>query len=148
MIESRETLTHRLILPGDSNHHGTLYAGALLRIALEAGYATAYRIVGNGANLVLRRVLNLDCNDPVPVGRVIEIRGRALHLTRVYLVIGLVGTPLEGDRGPWMEGLMGFVQVSDEGRPSPLPDHISTNEPVEPIWHNLQRRLDKLLQIR
>ena len=36
------TYTHRLILPVDANHHGTLYAGSLLRIALEAAYATAF----------------------------------------------------------------------------------------------------------
>ena len=35
-MDTRETLSHRLVLPGDANHHGTLYAGALLRIALEA----------------------------------------------------------------------------------------------------------------
>ena len=38
-----ETLTHRLILPRDANHHGTLYAGVLLSLALEAAYATAFR---------------------------------------------------------------------------------------------------------
>ena len=62
---------HRLILPADSNHHGTLYAGSLLRLALEAGYATAWRHAGTDANLVLRRVLNLECLRPVPVGTVI-----------------------------------------------------------------------------
>ncbi len=50
---------HRLILPADANHHGTLYAGTLLRLALEAGYATAWKHVGTEANLVLRRVLNV-----------------------------------------------------------------------------------------
>jgi hypothetical protein len=73
------TLYHRLILPADSNHHGTLYAGSLLRLALEAGYATAWRHVGPQANLVLRRVLNLECLRPVPVGTVIEIEGAVLH---------------------------------------------------------------------
>ena len=40
----------RLILPTDANHHGTLYAGSLLRLALEASYATAWRHVGRQAN--------------------------------------------------------------------------------------------------
>jgi acyl-CoA hydrolase len=40
------TLYHRLILPADANHKVTLYAGSLLRLALEAGYATAWRHVG------------------------------------------------------------------------------------------------------
>ena len=48
-----ETLTHRLILPRDANHHGTLYAGVLLSLALEAAYATAFRAAGLNANLVL-----------------------------------------------------------------------------------------------
>jgi acyl-CoA hydrolase len=56
-----QTLYHRLILPADANHKNTLYAGSLLRLVLEAGYSTAWRNVGPQANLVLRRVLNLEC---------------------------------------------------------------------------------------
>ena len=82
------TRTYRLVLPTDANHHGTLYAGSLLRLTLEAAYATAWRHVGNEANLVLRRVLNLECLRPVPVGTVIEIEGTVLHRTQVYLVAG------------------------------------------------------------
>src|SRR5580704_5485720 len=75
------TLTHyhRLILPTDSNHHGTLYAGSLLRLALEADYATAWRHVGTQANLVLRRVLSVKSLRLAPVGAVIEIDGAVLH---------------------------------------------------------------------
>ncbi len=40
------TLCHWLVLPAEANHHGTLYAGSLLRLALEAGYATAWKHVG------------------------------------------------------------------------------------------------------
>ena len=46
---------HRLILAADANHHGTLYASTLLRLALEAGYATAWKHLGTETNLVLRR---------------------------------------------------------------------------------------------
>jgi acyl-CoA hydrolase len=37
-----ETLTHRLILPRDANHYGTLFAGGLLSLALEAAYSGAH----------------------------------------------------------------------------------------------------------
>ena len=30
--QDTETLSHRLILPRDANHHGTLYAGTLLAL--------------------------------------------------------------------------------------------------------------------
>jgi acyl-CoA hydrolase len=143
------TLFHRLILPADANHHGTLYAGSLLRLALEAGYATAWRHVGHQANMVLRRVLNLECLRPVPVGTVIEIEGIVLHRAQAYLVTGLVGTPLEQGQGPWLEALLGFAQVDEAGRPTGLPEGAGAAEsPATEHWQRLEERLGKLLRLR
>ena len=143
------TLTHRLILPTDANHYGTLYAGSLLRLVLEAGYATAWRSTGPEANLVLRRVLNIECLHPVPVGTVIEIQGLELYRTRVYLVVGLVGTPLHADQGPWLEALLGFAQVDAEGRPAALPaEEAAVEVPEGEDWQRVAERLRKLLRLR
>jgi acyl-CoA hydrolase len=143
------TLYHRLILPADANHKNTLYAGSLLRLALEAGYATAWRHVGPAANLVLRRMLNLECLRPVPVGTVIEIEGAVLHRTQAYLVTGLLGTPLEEGQGPWLEALLGFAQVDETGRPDALPTGAGTGEvPATDNWRRLGQRLQKLLRVR
>jgi acyl-CoA thioesterase YciA len=140
---------HRLVLPTDSNHHDTLYAGSLLRLALEAGYATAWRHVGMQANLVLRRVLNLECLRPVPVGTVIEIEGVILHRAQAYLVAGLLGKPLRPGQGPWLEALLGFAQVDDAGRPDALPDGAGPGViPESDDWQRLGERLDKLLHLR
>ena len=143
------TVTHRLVVQADANHHGTLYAGSLLRITLEAGYATAWRHVGADANLVLRRVLNLECLRPVPVGSVIEIHGVVLRRTRAYLVTGLVGMPLRPGEGPWLEAILGFAQVDEHGRPSELPDDVPAAEiPDGEDWSRLGDRMSKLLRIR
>src|SRR4051812_33016872 len=141
-----ETLTHRLVLPRDANHHGTLYAGVLLALALEAGYATAYRAAGASANLVLKRVLDLRCYEPVPVGRVVEIRGREIHRATAQVVVALFGPPLPCRSGPWMDSLMQFVQVDDAGRPEPLgrePDEAPL--PLESPWSDLRDRGQRLL---
>ena len=143
------TLSHRLVLPTDANHHGTLYAGSLLRLALEAGYATCWRHAGGDANLVLRRVHNLECLRPVPVGTVIEIQGTVLHRTQTYLVTGLLGTPLTPDQGPWLEALLGFAQVDENGRPTGLPPETGPVQvPDGDAWRRLSERLQKLLRIR
>jgi acyl-CoA hydrolase len=144
-----QTLYHRLILPTDANHKNTLYAGSLLRLALEAGYATAWKHVGPQANLVLRRVLNLECLRPVPVGTIIEIEGAVLHRTQAYLVTGLIGAPLEAGQGPWLEALLGFAQVDDTGRPDALPEGAGVGEvPDSDSWRRLDERLHKLLHLR
>jgi hypothetical protein len=143
------TLTHRLILPTDANHYGTLYAGSLLRLTLEAAYATAWRSTGPHANLVLRRVLNIECLKPVPVGTVIEIQGEVLHRTQTYLVTGMIGSPLAAGQGPWLEALLGFAQTDESGRPDVLPGGDATVEvPEGADWKRLAERLQKLLRVR
>lgn len=144
-----ETLSHHLVLPRDSNHHGTLYAGALLALALEAGYATAYRAAGPAANLVLKRVLDLRCFEPVPIGHVIEIRGAEVHRARAQVVVALFGTPLPGRSSPWMDGLMQFVQIDDDGKPEALEgDAPEVHAEIPAPWDGLRLRAQKLLPIR
>lgn len=143
------TQTHRLILPADANHHGTLYAGSLLRLALEAAYATAYRHIGTKANLVLRRVIDVECYYPAPIGEVVEIVGAAIHQTQAYLVVGLVGTPLDGKTGPWMDGLMGFVQIDDNGRPVGIPAGANpVDPPTGDSWKKLNERLKHRMLVK
>ena len=141
------TLTHRLVLPVDANHHGTLYAGSLLRIALEAAYATASRCVGCDANILLRRVLSIECYRPVPVGTLVELQGTVLHLTRAYMVTALVGSPLKGQKSPWMDALLGFVQVDHLGRAAEFPVELEMSPP-DASWDGLRERMQKLLRIR
>src|SRR4051794_33382839 len=144
-----ETLTHRLILQRDANHRGKLYAGVLLTLALEAAYATAFRAVGLSANLVLKRVLDIRCYEPVPIGSVVEIRGREVHRARAHVVVALWGSPLVDRAAPWMDSLMQFVQVDDAGNPEPLQEEpaeapIALQEP----WSLLRDRGLRLLTIR
>lgn len=146
-----ETLTDRLILPRDANHHGTLYAGSLLALALEAAYASAYRAVGMEANLVLKRVLDLRCDVPVPVGSVVQIRGREILRARAHVVVALHGTPINDSSRSWMDGIMQFVQVDPAGRPMPLAGdpNIATTEPSSDApWDRLTQRALKALAIR
>ena len=143
------TASHKLILPSDANHHGTMYAGAMLRFVLEAGYATAWKHVGPQANLVLRRVLNMECLRPVPVGVVVEIQGTVMYRTAAYLVCGLLGMPISADQGPWCEALLGFAQVDDEGRLAHFPAPQSPVEtPEGASWKRLESRMKKLLRLR
>ncbi len=144
-----ETLTHRLVLPRDANHHGTLYAGALLSLALEAGYATAFRAAGMTPNLVLKRVLDIRCYEPVPVGQVVQIRGREIHRARAQIIVALHGSFQIDQTSTWMDGIMQFVQVDAAGRPEPLGDEPDEERlDLDLPWSSLQDRARKLLHIR
>lgn len=142
-----EITSHRLVLPADANHHGTLYAGSLLRYGLETAYAAASRAVGPQANLMLRRVLSLECRRSVPVGSLVEIRGAVIDVRQAYLVVGVVGMPLAGHTLPWMDGLFGFVQVDDKGLPVAFPGRVEAVGDAT-LWEPLRTRLEKLARIR
>jgi acyl-CoA thioesterase YciA len=143
-----EITSHRLVLPADANHHGTLYAGSLLRYALEAAYAAASRAVGPAANLMLRRVVSLECRRSVPVGALVEIRGAVIDVRQAYVVVGVVGMPLDGHTLPWMDGLLGFVQVDGAGLPVALPGAVEAVNGQAALWQPLRGRLDKLGQVK
>lgn len=144
-----ETLTHRLILPRDANHHGTLYAGSLVALALEAAYATAYRAIGDSANLVLKRVVDLRCLEPVPIGEVVQIRGAVLWTRTAQVIVGLHGAPLKGRKDGWMDAVMQFVQIDETGRPRPLDECVAIDRPnAPPPWSLLRTRAERLLPIR
>ncbi len=145
-----ETLTHRLILPRDANHHGTLYAGNLVALALEAAYSTAFRAIGDSANLVLKRVLDLRCLEPVPIGEVVQIRGCVIRARTAQVIVGLHGTPLKGRTRPWMDAVMQFVQVDETGRPRPIDETIQVVEVDDDRmpWGQLKERAERLLSLR
>lgn len=140
MSEDHEITTHRLILPADANHYGTLYAGSLLKYGLEAAYAAATRGVGSKANLMLRRVLSVECRRAVPVGALVEIQGAILQVRQCHIVVGVVGMPLTNGDVPWMDGLFGFVQVDKKGLPTKLPETIQTVT-ERTFWRPLLKRL-------
>jgi acyl-CoA hydrolase len=138
-----------LILPRDANHHGTLYAGSLVSLALEAAYATAYRAIGDSANLVLKRVVDLRCLEPVPIGEVVQIRGTVLWTRTAQVIVGLHGAPLKGRNGPWMDSVMQFVQIDESGRPCPIGEPVAVESAEAPShWSILRSRAERLLPIR
>jgi hypothetical protein len=92
-------------------------------------------------------VLTIECYKPVPEGSFVEIRGAILHVTRAYLVTGIIGTPLPGQTGPWMDGLLGFAQVNDNGRVAEFPSDLTATSPTAE-WRKLHERMKKLLRIR
>ena len=142
MSENHETTTHRLVLPANANHYGMLYAGSLLKYGLEAAYAAATRGVGSESNLMLRRVLSVECRRTVPVGTLVEIKGAILQVRQCHIVVGVVGMPLADGDLPWMDGLFGFVQVDQKGLPVELPEKIQTVSNTT-FWKPLLKRLEE-----
>lgn len=138
----------KLILPQHSNHRNTLYGGDLFQIALEASYLTACDYIGPQANIVIRRALNIECYQTVKIGTVIKITGQVLAKTATYITVGLLGDPLENTKKPWMESIMIFAQVGDDGQscvfPVELPD---LSHDCSGNWEKVYKKHEKLRRL-
>jgi acyl-CoA thioesterase YciA len=98
---------------------------------------------------VLKRVLDLRCYEPVPVGCVVELRGCEVLRARAHMVVALCGTPLLSHSTPWMDGLMQFVHVDGTWRPEPLEGEPSDALEALPLpWADLRERARRLLTVR
>jgi len=60
--------------------------------------------------------------------------------------VGVVGMPLESGGLPWMDGLLGFVQIDEKGIPIPFLTTVAVSE--SNLWEPLRERLGKLSQVR
>jgi len=96
---------------------------------------------------MLRRVISIECRRSVPVGSLVEIRGAVVQVRQAYLTVGVVGMPLDGHTLPWMDGLLGFVQVDEAGLPVALPGTVAAVPDATPLWQALAKRLEKLGQV-
>ena len=127
-----------------------LYAGAMLRFVLEAGYATAWKHIGPDANLVLRRVLNMECLRPVPVGVVVGDPGRgAVPNGRVPRV--RPGRHAARRRPGAVGRGTARVRTGDRGRASSRTSRRncrSIERPDGETWERLADRMKKLLRLR
>jgi acyl-CoA hydrolase len=98
---------------------------------------------------VLKRVLDLRCYEPVPVGKVVQIRGRQIHRGSAHVVVALWGSPLSDLASPWMDGVMQFVQVDPSGRPEELDEEPDgESELLDHPWLALRDRTLRLLHVR
>ena len=73
--------------------------------------------------------------------------GAVLQVRQSYLVVGVVGMPLEGQTLPWMDGLFGFANVDGTGSLIDLPREIGVAG-ESGLWQPLVERLGKLALVR
>jgi len=86
-------LTCHMVLYGDLNHHGTLFAGQMTRWMVEACLIEAGKFVGSADDLVCVSIGDFTFKKPVQKGEIVEISTRVSHTGRTSLtVVGQVVT--------------------------------------------------------
>jgi acyl-CoA hydrolase len=119
--EPPECVMTQIVLPGDSNSHGTAFGGRILQwIDLAAAVASMRHC---RTRVVTASMDEVDFLAPIRVGMVVELRARVNAVFRSSMEVGVrieSEDPLTGERTHALSAYLTFVSQDAEGRPMAL----------------------------
>jgi acyl-CoA hydrolase len=112
----------RLVMPGDTNRHGSLFGGVALSLMDEAAAILATRVARGP--VVTAHIDSVDFEAPIWQGQAVEVTARLLKVgrTSLHIAVDTVGEDLEtGERKRSTSAVFVFVAIDAEGRPRVVP---------------------------
>jgi acyl-CoA hydrolase len=110
-----------VVFPGETNHHGTVFGGALLAMMDKAAFVAATRRAR--CPLVTVATDRVDFHAPGRLGDIIEATADVAKVGRTSIDVSVSVTAedlLSGERREVTSGTFTFVAVGEDGRPTPI----------------------------
>ncbi len=111
----------KLVLPEFLNDQGYLFGGNLLKWVDESAYITA-SLEFPGNRLVTVSLSEVNFKNPIQPGELLcfDVQLARQGTTSVTYSIDVIGEKLAGTRAPLFVTKITFVNVADDGSPTPL----------------------------
>lgn len=143
MRKSRSIKT-RLVFPGDTNYHGTMYGGALMQDIDEICVIAAMRHCGS--KVVTASTDSLDFMSPVRMGEAIELEACVswTHRTSMELYCIVWAENLQtGERRVTVTAFTTLVAVDDSGKPIEVPEVVPESEYERQLFESAPVRYEE-----
>ncbi len=117
----RETRFVEMIFPDQTNHYGTLFGGAALKLMSKAAFVAASRFARKA--VVMAASERVDFGVPVRLGEMFELSARIDRVGRSSMTVTvdtIAEALISGDRRSAMQGRFEMVAVDADGRPIPI----------------------------
>ncbi|PIV80540.1 acyl-CoA thioesterase [bacterium CG17_big_fil_post_rev_8_21_14_2_50_64_8] len=122
----RQPAIRVLMMPRDTNHHGTIFGGVILSHIDQAGAVAA--IAGGCRRLVTVAMDQVVFHEPVQVGDLVSFFAEVTRTGRTSIEVRVTVEALRRDGSGTVgvtEAEVTYVNVDDSGRPIPLPNSSS-----------------------
>ena len=130
-------ITQHVVMGGDLNHHGTLYAGRTAEWFVEAGFISAASLT-KPENIVCLKIHGMLFSRPVHLGEIVCFESRIVSVGRTRM-IAFIETKVKGE--VVISGFITFIHVDAQGHPLP---HNLTIEAITDEEKELQGRARNL----
>ncbi len=124
-IIDSETHVFRSVFPGQTNHHNTMFGGAVLYLMDEIAFMTATRFCRKP--LVTVSSDKIDFTQPIPAGTLVEFIGKVSRVGRTSLDVQVevfVESMYRDGREKAITGNFTLVAINENKRPVPVLDDI------------------------
>jgi acyl-CoA hydrolase len=130
-------ITQHVVMSGDLNHHGTLYAGRTAEWFVESGFIAAASLT-RPENIVCLKIHGMLFSRPAHLGEIVCFESRIVSVGRTRM-IAFIETKVKGE--VVISGFITFIHVDAEGHPLP---HGLAIEAVTGEEKALQERAENL----
>ena len=138
--ESRVEMTE-LVLPGDTNAHGTIFGGKVMQwVDIAAGVAAMRH---SGGQVVTASIDGMQFLTPIHVGEVVTLRASVNYVGRTSMEVGVrveAENMTSGERRYTTKAYLTFVAVDKSGKPRAMPPLELENEEDERRHHDAEQR--------
>ena len=144
---SDTTMTH-IVLPQDTNPHGNLHGGVMLKLIDSTAGVAAFRFTRT--NCVTASIDRTDFFTPVYVGELITLKARVNAVGRTSMEIGVRAEAedlITGEIRRVNSAYLTFVCLDKSGKPHEVPELIIENETDERRQRQAMQRRESRKQL-
>ena len=135
-VEMRE-----MVMPGDTNKHGTIFGGKIMSWIDIAAAMCAERHCNNP--VVTAHISDIDFISPIAVGHHVVIKASVNFVGRTSMVIGVKvesENPYDGTRRKTTKAYLTFVAIDEDGKGVEVPGITPETEDEKRRYENAEAR--------
>lgn len=124
-----------IVLPNQTNGHGTMFGGDVMALMDRAAAIAALRYAR--LPVVTASTERIDFRTPIQASEIIEAISRVIYAGRTSLIVRIhiyAEHPLVGDRRLCTTGYFSMVAVDKDGRPTPVPPLLLEDDAARAEW--------------
>lgn len=124
-----------IVLPNQTNNHGTMFGGEVLALMDKAAGIAGLRFCRKP--VVTASTERIDFRTPIHAGEIIEATAKVIYIGRTSLIVRIhiyAEHPLIGERRVCTTGYFSMVAVDADGRPVPVPGLLLPDAQAGDEW--------------
>ena len=136
-VEMRE-----MVMPGDTNAHGTIFGGKVMSWIDIAAAMCASRHCNNP--VVTVHIDDIEFRSPIQLGSHVVIKASVNYVGNTSIIVGvkvISEDPYKGESKVTTTAYLTFVAINSQGRPVPVPGLTPETEIEKKRYRNAQERV-------